>query len=737
MEARGYKPHYNISDITSATEGHSLGEMEKVWREIASTEMRINLMNNLIHNKVGFNDIEMFNLGLECNMKSKSLKDEDKTRDITVIEAAMTRKRKDEVRYRREMIKKRNEMRKKMRDKWGEKCNKYRRTIKHLNMTADKTRETLRIKFDKKLKHLKEKYKDDKEKKMDTVPEEMEEFGELAIFSKEKFERLEVQVPTVVRYGDVEIDKDEEEILRMHPKMATVSRLNPGYMELNQEMGYTKLRWQMRKEEEEEMVEPDYKKQKTLEEERRNREKREEKEVEEAKGRQVYNPETGEYDERRWRVTDMPECTRIHLPRPLEVKREAEIEMRRETHARASRLYREKHCDEKGEQVDNLTRQERRGLRSLEKRKNNGEIVITLTDKSSKFCIMKREDYLELGEVHVGKDKEIQREEVVKREKILNSHALNWCRMWETGENHGHGDRVRASKVTRSENKAELYLSYKDHKAEPGKTRPIATGCSSNTLALSNSVSTIVEALANAEEVKREVISTEDMLYNTKEHNKEVKRMRQEHKRRKIRKLRCEKDHPTEIERSGEDDHPTERHPACEEVTCREGEKEEECEARKLAQEIIQEIIQNIRNTQQEPDEKDAGEETLDKEIEILERKLGEKEVKKRMSDECEECGPPAELEDMCLLGLDVVALFPSMSAKKTGEVVRNRLRRSEMKFSGFDWRRGAVYIVMNKHLTGNLAHLWKILPYRRKVGGTQPGMWSQGMMGNQEALEK
>ena len=87
----------------------------------------------------------------------------------------------------------------------------------------------------------------------------------------------------------------------------------------------------------------------------------------------------------------------------------------------------------------------------------------------------------------------------------------------------------------------------------------------------------------------------------------------------------------------------------------------------------------------------------------------------------------------MCLLGLDVVALFPSMSAKKTGEVVRQRLLKSKMKFSGFDWRRGAVYIVMNKNLTGNLGPLWKILPYRRKVGGKQPGMTSQGMMGKQE----
>ena len=83
-------------------------------------------------------------------------------------------------------------------------------------------------------------------------------------------------------------------------------------------------------------------------------------------------------------------------------------------------------------------------------------------------------------------------------------------------------DRVRASKVSRSENRAELYLSYKNHKKEPGKTRPIATGRSSDTLALSNSVSLLMESLANTEEEKREVISAEDLLYHTKIHNKEI-----------------------------------------------------------------------------------------------------------------------------------------------------------------------------------------------------------------------
>ena len=199
-------------------------------------------------------------------------------------------------------------------------------------------------------------------------------------------------------------------------------------------------------------------------------------EMEEARTRQVYDPEDKSYDERKMRVTDMEECTRIHLPKPLGIKREAEIELRREAHKKVSEGYRKEKCDERDNQEDNLTKQERRGLKSLEKRKKDGEIIITMTDKSSKLCIMKREDYLRLGEDHVSKDLEVDRREVQRREKLLNQHSISWCKIWRTGEGHDHTDRVRAAKITRSENRADLYLSYKDHKSMPGKTRPIATG---------------------------------------------------------------------------------------------------------------------------------------------------------------------------------------------------------------------------------------------------------------------
>ena len=62
----------------------------------------------------------------------------------------------------------------------------------------------------------------------------------------------------------------------------------------------------------------------------------------------------------------------------------------------------------------------------------------------------------------------------------------------------------------------------------------------------------LVESLANTEEEKREVISAENLLYHTKVHNKEIRRMREEYRTKKRKKEECRKCNPTEerVERS-------------------------------------------------------------------------------------------------------------------------------------------------------------------------------------------
>ena len=84
------------------------------------------------------------------------------------------------------------------------------------------------------------------------------------------------------------------------------------------------------------------------------------------------------------------------------------------------------------------------------------------------------------------------------------------------------------SKTSRSENRANLYLTHKDHKKEKEKTRPIGTANSSNTRAYANSISDLLESKANGgeEENRYEVISSEDLLHHTKESNRRVREQR-------------------------------------------------------------------------------------------------------------------------------------------------------------------------------------------------------------------
>ena len=190
----------------------------------------------------------------------------------------------------------------------------------------------------------------------------------------------------------------------------------------------------------------------------------------EAVSRQIYDPVRKEYDDRCRRATDLKECSRVTLPKPLGVANEAMIEMRREAHMRVFREFREKHCVRDGSQKSNLTEEEQEGLKTLMKRIKEGELVVMKTDKSGKFCVTTKEKYVEMGMDHVKNDKEVTREELREVERHLNGHTAAWCIMFSTGENHSHTSRIIKSKTTFSNNIANLYLMYKDHKIAVDQT---------------------------------------------------------------------------------------------------------------------------------------------------------------------------------------------------------------------------------------------------------------------------
>ena len=66
------------------------------------------------------------------------------------------------------------------------------------------------------------------------------------------------------------------------------------------------------------------------------------------------------------------------------------------------------------------------------------------------------------------------------------------------------------------------------------------------------------------------------------------------------------------------------------------------------------------------------------------------------------------------------------MGPVTTGKIIREHVLRSPLIMEGFDWRQGARYILVNRRYTGDLKCLWNVLPWKRKVGGTVPGMKSK-----------
>ena len=105
------------------------------------------------------------------------------------------------------------------------------------------------------------------------------------------------------------------------------------------EKAYSLIRMELKDEEKE-------KEQSTAEQNDEN--KRKEKKLE-AQSRQVFCPIERRYDERRRRVTDLVECTRATLPKPLTTVREAQIEVRRKLLDKVFQEFRREQCNQKGE----------------------------------------------------------------------------------------------------------------------------------------------------------------------------------------------------------------------------------------------------------------------------------------------------------------------------------------------------------------------------------------------------
>ena len=80
--------------------------------------------------------------------------------------------------------------------------------------------------------------------------------------------------------------------------------------------------------------------------------------------------------------------------------------------------------------------------------------------------------------------------------------------------------------------------------------------------------------------------------------------------------------------------------------------------------------------------------------------------------------------KEMSLIGTDVVALFPSLSAERTVKSVRRQAEKSEIIWENVDYKWLSLYIHLNRDKCTDIEMLRHLLPVRRKgKRGREPGL--------------
>ena len=495
------KPNQNA--ITTAHAGPDIREVRKVYREAISSQIQLELIQDLVDNSLGFRDIEDFLSNQWGKFKTENIKVRE-TKSVQ-IKHLMQNKLAD-AKERCRIAKKDKESKRKELDLlYGLNTSRCRNVFKKVNKEMQEFKSEQLKKKSEKVKWLLSRYKRETEDNKINfhVPGDIEEYKNIRVFDNNFSvpEDVKNYQPEIAVVGDIQPPLDEEElsVLRLNPKTAINPSLSIEGFKIETGMCSSKLRWEIRKEEDE----------KIDDEEEISEEDSEMMAEIEARARMPFDPRLKELDLRKKRVTDSKDNSMVHMPRPVSVKEEASISVRETTYESVFKKYFRENCSEKGKQSPNLSKSEMSGLKKLKKRIDDGSIVIMESDKSGKFCVASIEAYAEMGQVHIKKDKEIDQQEVDDRERVINGHVSMLLKILSMGKSWKHEDRFRESNITHSGLVADLSLRYKDHK-DVVSTRPVVSGNEGTGANLSNILSEVIEPLADSMMDKFEINSTED-----------------------------------------------------------------------------------------------------------------------------------------------------------------------------------------------------------------------------------
>ena len=418
--------------MAGSSETSSAYRMESELRDESlatmEAEQRTVLLDQMVRLGMNLGDVQGI---FEKQLVTRRCNKGDDT-DQVLMEKKLKDSRKEEKLFRR----KRNNLRVGLEEVLGKNSNKYKRIIERVKQLVEKKRTKIRKKYKNKVETYKEKHEKAKaEKIISSLPEEVKPYKDLRAIRGLPIDP-DPPKPPVITSPEIVLSKEEIKILSKSPKFTLRNILDKEQFMIEVEKTLIKEQYRRIGKDETNGV--------VVEENFENSD--EVKRAENAKwlemkGEIIYDFEDNNIDFGRSKPTRWKGNKRITLPKSGSASLEAYLEIRRQE---MSRTFDE--CMEilgEGDKTgyNNLDMEERQGLKSLKDRVKAGDIIICATDKSGRFAVLSRKQYIEAGEEHTKNDKEINLEESKAVERELNGHMRWWADMTGLGEQLDQKDR--------------------------------------------------------------------------------------------------------------------------------------------------------------------------------------------------------------------------------------------------------------------------------------------------------
>ena len=237
-----------------------------------------------------------------------------------------------------------------------------------------------------------------------------------------------------------------------------------------------------------------------------------------------YDIDKNEFDFRKLRPTDLPFNKQMFMPQNNNsreiVEEEIQLAFLSRELEKATEVFVSQH-----EMKLNITEQEQKGLKSLMKR---NDAVVFQTDKSSRFSIDTRNNYIAACEKHTDKDEVISEHDYQSLINEVNAHSVMWSKILKAGEKTGDYGTQRIKENLLSAEKCDappLYALRKDHKTYEDETigpptRPVCGAAAAHNGKLSHLLSMILKEVKRLDNASCE--STEDILAEINDVNENV-----------------------------------------------------------------------------------------------------------------------------------------------------------------------------------------------------------------------